>query len=219
MTNGPHDHGYSPGRHGSGNVTDVSNRTGRRHDPAISQALFQAAERIMASDGFSELTVDGLVTEVGTTRPAFYRRYRSIARLALEVVLKRYGNAPPSDTGDLRADLLALQRNDVAMMTSPLLRFNLPALFEAMRTDETIREMYLESFISPRRENVAAVLSAAQKRGEISAEDVDAEYICDLLFGPLLARVLLPTSLPLNDFIARKTVATVLREIGSSMAD
>lgn len=167
----------------------------------------------MTTDGFSELTVDGLVSEVGTSRPAFYRRYRSIARLALDVILERYPDAPSSNTGSLRSDLLALQRNDVAMMTSPLLMHNLPALLEAMRTDNTIRQSYLDRFIAPRRQNVANVIAAAVERGEIVEKNVDSEYICDLLFGPLLSRILLPTDLPVTDVTARQTVATVLKEL------
>lgn len=167
----------------------------------------------METDGFSGLTIDGLVTEVGTTRPAFYRRYRSISRLALDVILERYADAPGAETGSLRSDLLQLQRNDVAMMTSRLLQLNLPALFEAMRSDTEIRAMYLERFITPRRQNVGRVIEAAVERGEIDSEDVDAEYICDLLFGPLLSRVLLPTGLAINDMIARKTVDTAMREL------
>ncbi|MBD8020232.1 MULTISPECIES: TetR-like C-terminal domain-containing protein [Brevibacterium] len=192
----------------------MTTNTRRRNNPAISQALFQAAERVMTTEGFSELTVDGLVNEVGTSRPAFYRRYRSIARLALDVILERYPDAPSSNTGSLRSDLLALQRNDVAMMTSPLLMHNLPALLEAMRTDEAIRRSYLDRFIAPRRRNVADVIAAAVGRGEIAEKDVDSEYICDLLFGPLLSRILLPTELPVTDVIARQTVATVLKELG-----
>ena len=105
-----------------------------------------------------------------------------------------------------------LQRNDVAMMTSRLLQLNLPALLEAMRSDSEIREMYLERFIRPRRENVGRVIDAAVNRGEIAGEGIDTEYVCDLLFGPLLSRVLLPTDLALNDTIARKTVSSVMHE-------
>lgn len=57
------------------------------------------------------------------------------------------------------------------------------------------------------------LLVRALDRGELTNVEVDSEYICDLLFGPLLARVLLPTGLPLDDRLARQTVTTVLREM------
>lgn len=185
----------------------------RRYDQGISQALFQSAARIMETEGFSHLTIDGLVTEVGTSRPAFYRRYSSLAHLALDIVLDRYADAPAADTGGLRSDLLKLQRNDVAMMTSPLIQNSLPALFEAMRTDEDIARMYVERLIGPRRANVASVIAAAIERREIPNRAVDTEYVCDQLFGPLLVRVLIPMGQKITDAIARKTVDSVLNDL------
>mgnify|MGYP001149234007 FL=1 len=167
----------------------------------------------MGSPTFDKLTVDGIVNEVGTTRQAFYRRYKSVSLLALEVLLDRFGGQEEVNTGSLESDLLELQRTDVAMMTTPLVQNNLPGLLEDLRTDDAVRDVYLEKMLRPRRENVRRVLEAAQRRGEITQENVDSEYICDLLFGPLLARVLLPTSLPLDDRIARQTTATVINEL------
>ncbi len=167
----------------------------------------------MESSGFDNLTVDGIVNEVGTTRQTFYRRYKSLSLLALEILLERFGGQEEVDTGRLDSDLLELQRNDVAMMTTPLIQKNLPGLLEDMRTAPDIRAIYLDRMLRPRRENIGAVLDRARQRGEIPRDDVDSEYICDLLFGPLLARVLLPTELPIDDRLARQTVATVLNEL------
>ncbi|WP_237223962.1 TetR-like C-terminal domain-containing protein [Rothia nasisuis] len=140
----------------------------------------------MEFPGFGRLTVKGLVNEVGTTPQTFYRRYASVALLALEVLLKRFGRVEDIDTGGLESDLLELQRNDVAMMTTTLIQKNLPGLFEGIRTDGVVRDIYRQKMISPRRKNVERVLDRAVGRGEVAALTVDAEYICDLLFGPLL---------------------------------
>ncbi|MGO2422261.1 MAG: TetR/AcrR family transcriptional regulator C-terminal ligand-binding domain-containing protein [Brevibacterium aurantiacum] len=173
----------------------------------------RAAERRMESDGFDKLTVDGIVSEVGTTRQTFYRRYRSISLLALEILLDRFGGQEEVNTGSLAADLLELLRTDVAMMTSPLIRKNLPGLLEDIRTNEEVRVLYLERMILPRRDVVHEVLARAQARGEIHREDFDAEYICDLMFGPTLSRVLLQTDAPIDDRLARQIVGSVLREL------
>jgi len=198
----------------TGNVVEVSTKMeGRPRDASISRALVRAAERRMEADGFGKLTVDGIVNEVGTTRQTFYRRYRSVSLLALEVLLSRFGGQERIDTGKLESDLLELQRNDVAMMNAPLIQKNLPGLLAEIRTDVDVRQLYYEKMIHPRRVNVSLVISRARDRGEPARSDIDSEYICDLLFGPLLARILLPTELPLDDRLARQTVATVLREI------
>lgn len=192
----------------------MTTKEGRPRDAAISRALVRAAERRMESSGYGALTVDGLVNEVGTTRQTFYRRYSGIAMIALDVLLERFGGQELVDTGSLERDLLELQRIDVAMMSSPLIQKNLPGLLEEVRTDQTIRDIYLERLLLPRRRNVAAVLERARQRGDIGAvPDLDPERICDLLIGPLLARVVLPTSQPLDDRFARWTVDVVLREL------
>lgn len=190
----------------------TSKQEGRPRDPAISRALVRAAERRMEADGFDGLTVDGIVNEVGTTRQAFYRRHRSVSLLAVGILLDRFGRTDAVDTGRLESDLLELQRNDVAMMTAPLVRKSLPGLLEGVRRDPEVRGLYLEGLLRPRRRSMALALSRAAERGE-ARSDVDPEYVCDLLFGALLARALLPTGLPLDDRLARRTVATALHEI------
>ncbi|PPI73133.1 TetR family transcriptional regulator [Rathayibacter iranicus NCPPB 2253 = VKM Ac-1602] len=167
----------------------------------------------MESGGFNKLIVDGIVNEVGTTRQTVYRRYKSVSILALEVLLARIGGQEEIDTGNLESDLLELQRSDVAMMTTALVQKNLPGLFEVIRTDTEVRQLYFEKMIRPRRENVRLMLMRARERGEITCDEVDSEYICDLLFGPLLARVLLPTDLLIDDRLAGQTVASVLKDL------
>ncbi|AZZ54561.1 hypothetical protein C5E08_00700 [Rathayibacter iranicus] len=197
--------------HGMGSNTGT--KEGRPRDAAISRALIRAAERLMESDGFDKLTVDGIVSEVGTTRQTFYRRYKSVSLLALEILLERFGRQEEIDTGNLSSDLLELLRTDVAMMTSPLIRKNLTGLLEDMRTDDEIRARYLKEVIYSRREVVSRVLERAKARGEITRDDTDSEYICDLMFGPALSRVVLQTGAPIDDRLARQIVASLMREL------
>ncbi|MFC6355945.1 TetR-like C-terminal domain-containing protein [Luethyella okanaganae] len=196
----------------------TNNQVGRPLVPGIKEALIQAAERIMATEGFSGLTVDGLVMEVGTTRPTFYRRYSNVAHLAFEVIEARFGTGTPVNTGSLYGDLLKLQREDIAMFASPLLRNNLPGLLESVRTDLTVRERYRDEFIGPRRANVAKVIAAAVERGELADRRVDIDIACDLLVGPILARTLLPLAVAVDDRLARQTAQVVLDYLRSAVA-
>lgn len=195
--------------------TDMAtNRPGRPHAPGITEALLQAAERVMVSDGYSALTVDALAAEVGTTRPTFYRRFPGVAHLALAVVKNRFGTGAPVDTGSLAEDLLVVQREEIAMFAAPLLRKNLPGLLDAARTNSALGELYETEFVHPRRANVGRMLDAAVARGEIDGDSVDVDYVCDLLLGPILVRALLPVGAPLDDRLARQTVDTVMQALG-----
>lgn len=190
-----------------------SKRAGRPHVSAITDALVQAAERVMATEGFSGLTVDGLVNEIGTTRPTFYRRFPNVAHLAFEVIKTRFGSGANVDTGSLYEDLLTLQREEIAMFASPLFRNSLPGLLEAARTEPAVRELYEAHFLGPRRSNVERVIEAAVARGEIDRHDVDIEFVCDMLVGPVLSRALLPVGAPLDDRLARQTAQSVLAHL------
>lgn len=167
----------------------------------------------MVTEGFEGLTVDRLVTEVGTTRPTFYRRFPSTAALAFEVIWRRFGVGSPVDTGSLSEDLLTLQREDIAMFSTPLMQRNLPGLVRLVRSDPEIRSRYRVDFIEPRRANVRDLILSAVGRGEIPDADIDFEYLCDLLLGPLLARTLLPLDGALDDRLARTTVRTVMEHL------
>jgi AcrR family transcriptional regulator len=191
-----------------------SNKTGRPFTQGITEALLQAAERVMVDEGYSALTIDALAAEVGTTRPTFYRRFPSIAHLALEVIKNRYGTGSPVDTGSLYEDLLTLQREEVAMFAGPILRKNLPGLLEAARNDTALGALYNTDFIGPRRANIARIIDAADRRSEIAADSIDVDYICDLLLGPILSRALLPVAAAIDDRLARQTVETAITEIG-----
>jgi len=187
-----------------------SNRTGRPHVAGITEALLDAAERIMARDGFAELTVDRLVEDAGTTRPTFYRRFPNVAYIAFEVIKIRFGTGAEVDTGSLYDDLLALQREEIKMFASPVFRNSLPGFLEAARSEPAILELYQSLFVMPRRTNVARVIDAAGARGELSLDGLDINFICDMLLGPVMARAALPLGAPLDEQLARNTTAAVI---------
>jgi AcrR family transcriptional regulator len=191
-----------------------SRQVGRPQDPAISEALVRAAERAMVTDGYSSLTVESLCAEIGSTRPAFYRRYPNLAHLAFHVIREHFGAEPPIETGTLEGDLLALQQAEVAMFADPLMAKNLPGLLESVRADPVLSETYGSQFIKPRRARVALLLDAAVARGEIPGYD-DVPFICDMLVGPILARSVLPGSAPVDDDLAHSTTRAVLAMLGA----
>jgi AcrR family transcriptional regulator len=191
-----------------------SRQVGRPQDPAIREALLRAAERVMVTGGFSRLTVEGLCGEIGTTRPAFYRRYPNVAHLAFDVIRRHFGAVPPLETGSLESDLLALQLAEVAMFSDPLMSKNLPGLLESVLGDPVLSEIYAAQFILPRRARVANVLDAAVARGEIAGYD-DVPFVCDMLVGPIMARSLLPGSEPVDEALARSTTRAVLALLGA----
>lgn len=181
--------------------------------PGVTEALMEAAERALIADGFTELTVDRLVNEIGTTRPTFYRRYRNIHHLAFDIIVNRFGTGRSVDTGMLRTDLIALQQEKVLLLSSPLMRNSLPGMLESARSDPSLRQRYIEEFIEPRRDNVRRAIARAVSRGEIDGTGIDLDFVCDLLLGPLLTRAILPGSVPLDDRLAERSAEVVLEHL------
>jgi len=192
-----------------------ASKAGRPPTRGITEALVRSAERLMTQRGYSALTVDAVVTEVGTTRPTFYRRFPSVAHLALTVLRERYGTGTTPDTGSLAGDLHAMQREEVAMFADSLMRNSIVGLLEAARLTPELSTLYSEGFVRPRRARVAEVLSAASARGEIDGAGIDVGEVCDLLLGPVLARTLLPLGAPLDERLVQLTAGTVLLHLGA----
>lgn len=191
-----------------------ASKVGRPHTRGITEALLASAERVMSTRGYSALTVDGLVTDVGTTRPTFYRRFPGVAHIALAVLKARFGTGSTPDTGSLAGDIHAMQREEVAMFADPLMRNNVVGLLEAARTAPDLLTLYAEEFIGPRRARVVHVLDLAAGRGEIDDADIDPDEVCDLLLGPVLARALLPLGAPLDARLADLTARSALSYLG-----
>ncbi|PJJ77360.1 TetR family transcriptional regulator [Sediminihabitans luteus] len=195
-----------------------SSPPGRPQDPAITDALLRVGERVMRTDGYSRLTVESLCSEIGTTRPAFYRRFPNVAHLAFAVIASRYGNEPTPDTGSLAGDVLELQRGEVLMFADPLLHKNLPGILESVRTDPDVARLYGEGFMGPRRVRVVRVVDRAVARGEIGPPH-DLPFVCDVLVGPILTRALLPGPGGLDEDLARSTADAALALLRRGRAD
>lgn len=189
---------------------------GRPFDTSISEGLLRIVERNMVTGGYSALTVDGLVNEVGTTRPAFYRRYKNISYLVFEVLKSKFNSSEFVPSGSLHQDLLNLQQEEVAMFSSPMLRNTLAGLLETVRTNADLADLYDAKFIQPRRERVRQVIEGAVERGEIQPPSDDIDFLCDLLLGPFMSRLLLPNPREIDDELAEQTAGAVYRLLTSA---
>lgn len=167
----------------------------------------------MLAQGFSSMTVDVILRETGVSRGAFYRRHPNLGHLAFSVIAEQFGKGERIDTGSLAGDLLAIQRADVAVFADPLMGNNLPALLETSRADPAIYDLWVQGFAGPRRARVAAAINAAIARGEIAECAVDVAFLCDLLLGPLLARVLVPISGDIDDKLAQDSAGAALSAV------
>jgi AcrR family transcriptional regulator len=183
----------SPMEHNRSVVTDVESAKPSRLNgaavkrPQITDALARTFFEEWARVGYSALSLDAVARKAGVGKAALYRRWRSKADMAADLVRQITATAlimmDPGDQGALEADLYAALLISRRMLRHPMVRRILPDLYTAMP-----REPALAAAMRPgemvREKKVKALVDRAVARGELPA-DIDRRVITDLLFGPL----------------------------------
>lgn len=156
----------------------------------LDSALIEAAREMIVEQGLGVLTIDALVKKVGTTRPAFYRRYKDLPELIMRLLRDPLPPREDLKTGTLQGDLHVFAARIAAYLANPVVKRALPGLLLNMTTDPCAAETAQEQFFTPQYETLAQVLDDATARGE-TPEGIDPAELFELLTGPLLARTLL----------------------------
>lgn len=155
--------------------------------PQITDALARTFFEEWARVGYSALSLDAVARKAGVGKAALYRRWRSKADMAADLVKSLSAAAivlaDPGDQGSLEADLYAALVMARRILRHPLVRRILPDLYTAIP-----REPALAAAMRPgemmREKKVKALIDRAVARGELAA-DIDRRIVSDLAIGPL----------------------------------
>lgn len=188
---------------------------GRPRNTDLDIALLGAAEELILERGFGGLFVGAIASSAGTTRPAFYRRFDGIPALVLALLLDRFAiDLDLSiNSGNLPEDLTAIQREQLALFSHPLVKHGLAGFLDSLQRDDTLQKVFLHEFLAPRRYATGTIILRAAGRGEIP-RGPDLEWAFDLLTGPLLIRVVMPGLHELDEALVAQTVASTLHALG-----
>ncbi|WP_369199063.1 TetR/AcrR family transcriptional regulator [Streptomyces djakartensis] len=165
---------------------EKSKGAGRPRSADKDAAILQAALALLASHGYTRLTLDQVAALAGVSKSTVFLRWKTKADLltaALESV--RMADAPPL-SGDVRADLVAIL-NDFAATVERVRGMALigTCLAEEAHTPELLA-MLRERTVLPRRALLRGVLERAQGEGLIRY-DMDTETAVSALLGPFYA--------------------------------
>ena len=138
----------------------------RRRGAELEDALLEAAWAELEERGYDGMTIDGVATRAGTSRPVIYRRWKGKPELTLAAITHEARNAVVDvpNTGSVRDDLIAL------LLRANTKRAGVAMLFTT-RMGEFFRESGLnladvrESMLGGRRTSVEVVLQQAVERG------------------------------------------------------
>ncbi|MCM1010960.1 MULTISPECIES: TetR/AcrR family transcriptional regulator [unclassified Brevibacterium] len=183
-------------------MIDIStNRfSGRPRDDSIDLSILDAAAQIIIDQGYGAATVAAIVASAGTSKPAFYRRFTSVADLVPALVDRRHPLDTPEPTGTLAGDLRAFQAQQAAIFNDPFVRAAMPAWLAHMHDGpDEAADAFVKGFLPQRMAVLTEILDRAAARGEIVLDDVEADALMESFVGTFLMRSLIPGSSLLDD--------------------
>lgn len=185
---------------------------GRPRRSATDAAITRAVLDLLAEVGYQRLSYDMVAQRTGATRPTIYLRGANKVLLVLGALIEGYGIDPTPDTGSLAGDLLELQRSQIRFWNDPVIAGLFPGLLADISAEPELASSWWHGFVAPRRASTSRALGRARARGELTGE-IDAEWICDLLTGPLICRAFLGGYRRLPEELAEETTRFVMSRL------
>jgi len=162
---------------------------GRPRSEQARAAVVAATAALLAEGGLPAVTMDAVSARSGVSKPTIYRYWPNRTALAIDVFAARMTrDVPISDTGDSRADLTGQVRLVAGYYSSPAGTV-LTQLLGACAGDPQARARLRDHFFEGRRAQTRVLWQRAQDRGE-ARPGIDADMVIDILFAPVIYRLL-----------------------------
>jgi AcrR family transcriptional regulator len=187
----------------------VKPRSIRVHETAV-----DATRALLREGGLPAATIDAISARSGVSKATLYKHWPSRTAVAAEAFGRDMADAVPlPDTGTTEGDLVEQVRLVSRFYASPEGTV-FSQLLAASVTDQGGAAYFRAWFLAGRRAAVRTLWERGLARGDVRAE-VDVDTATDLLFGPLVFR-LMTGHLPLTDdaagAIARAALHGLLEE-------
>lgn len=150
---------------------------GSRRDPAIDDAVLDAARALLVTRGYAATSIDLIAATAKVSRPAIYRRWRTKAHLIHEAAFPDLGPDPCAD--DLTAEITRLCRGALSMYADPVVREAVPGLLHDLRMEPAMRRLLNDRLEAAARRQLAAQLADAPD----ARSGVDADTVMDAIAG------------------------------------
>jgi AcrR family transcriptional regulator len=184
-------------------------RRGRPRKDDIDDRVLAAARALEREVGFDATTIEAVAERAGVAKTAIYRRWPNKSVLLYEAVLAPADQRPAvPDTGDIRADLLAVLRANASGYDAGARRGLVAAITREALRDERVAELLRTRFFGPRADAIVGRITTAVDRGELRPT-VDTALVPALLTGPLQYLRVVRDSALADDDLARIVDAVI----------
>lgn len=191
--------GRSPGRnrlsgadiqiaHPSNAVVEPRNR-GRRRSLEAEAAILRATLCLLERQSLRKVTADAIARKAGVSKATIYKWWPNKSLVALDAFLAGMTEQVlMPDTGSAEVDFTQQLKSVMAFYASSLGRLFCQFLAEG-QNDPRFLALFRERFLHVRRAAARVMWQRGVVRGEIR-EDVDCELVLDLIYGPMIFRLL-----------------------------
>jgi AcrR family transcriptional regulator len=154
-----------------------------RFNDALDGEIVAAAAALLAEVGYDAMSMDAVAARAGVGKATIYRRWSGKAPLVLDTVRARgFPLGDPPDTGDLRADLLALFLDLGSRLDEQSLG-HLTGVLVAMRSHPELGDAVKEQIVASWARSARDIVDRAAARGAIAARP-DATFDLFATIGP-----------------------------------
>jgi AcrR family transcriptional regulator len=169
-------------------ATTPERRPGGRTARVRAQVL-DAVRAELAEVGHEGLTVEGVAARAGVHRTTVYRRWRDVGGLLVDVIdAAGETDWQPPDTGSLRGDLTALNREiQESLVVRP--SFAVALMAASFHSEQAARAQ--TRLWADRYAQCEVLVERAVERGELPARDVDARGLLIAATAPLYHQLVL----------------------------
>jgi AcrR family transcriptional regulator len=160
-------------------------RSAQAHKKVLDSAVQLFSER-----GIDATSMDAIAESSGVSKATIYKHWQDKDALFLEVMcyLHGVGEEPPVfDSGDFRADLIALLQYQPAADRKALKEKMAPHLIAYVARNREMGAIWRARVVEPARVALANMIKRGEKRG-VLRRGIDPEVGIALLLGPLIYR-------------------------------
>ena len=169
----------------------------------------EAARQMIAENGPTSLTVEGIAARAGVGKPTIYRWWPDRHSVAMAALME--SESVPAVAGGGKSALRSLHRQlqrVVSLFATPVGR-NVTTMIASADSESELSKAFRNHFVLARREEGRALLQRAIETGEMR-RDVNVEIVLDMIYGALFFRLLMGHA-ALNDELVRQLLKEALR--------
>jgi AcrR family transcriptional regulator len=162
---------------------------GRHRSVEAQQAILKAALHLLEHKPLRKVTADAIAQKAGVSKATIYKWWPNKSLVALDAFLAGMTERVPlPDTGCAEQDFIQQLQLVVAFYRSPLGRLFGQFMAEGQSDPEFLR-LFRDRFLHTRRDGARVMWRRGVERGEIR-KDIDSEIVLDLMYGPMVFRLL-----------------------------